>query len=278
MVIEIISMKFIRGAGVKIKYIFLIFAIFFASFIYTSKISAQTFPPFDFSNLNNFNFSNILDFADDFIPEISDIAGNLPSDPVNLLNTLTNGVIGTNVLNGNDFISTLFQITNSKNPDDAMSGFLSKVSDTLPPGVQTLVTSFNPQTGLFEIIGAVIGKNTFFDSLLGVVPNRKYETQNIPVVINNTEYSDVPSVSTSPSPTSQCTCSCRGSYSHLLTDGTYGWSPDFTATYTVPYDQLCSSSAHNSCDDLFLAKLQQDAAQNNITRTSTVYQCDKAGL
>lgn len=248
-----------------------------SSVIFTPKVRAQTFPPFDFSNLNNFNFSNFLDFADDFIPGFSDITGNLPSDPASLIGSLTNGAIGTNVLNGNDFMSTLFQITNSKNPDDAMSGFLSKVSDTLPPGVQTLVTSFNPQTGLFEIIGAVIGKNTFFDSLLGVVPNRKYETQNTPVVVNNAEYSDVPSDSISPNPSSQCTCSCRGSYSHLLPDGTYGWSPDFTATYTVPYDQLCSSSAHNSCDDLFLAMLQQDAAQNSITRTSTVYQCDKTG-
>ena len=147
------------------------------------KTHAQTFPfpipslPINIGDVSNINPSDILNIADDFIPGITDVlgGGTLPTNPTELLNQFAGNTPLNGILNGTDLLSIASQLTNGQSQTDALSNLLTNFGNVVPQDMLGTISTFDPNTGLWEIIGAVLGNSTYLNDLLSLIGNNKYQ-------------------------------------------------------------------------------------------------------
>ncbi len=164
------------------KFISLLIAIFLYSNVIVSQVSAQAFPfpipslPINIGDFSNFNPSDIIDFADDLIPGITDVVGGgtLPTNPTDLFNQLSGNNPLSGVLNGTDLLSMTSQLINGQSGSDVLPNLLSHFETIIPSNMLGTITTFDPNTGLWEIVGAVSGNTSFLNEYLPLIGGNKY--------------------------------------------------------------------------------------------------------
>lgn len=167
----------------KPRIIVFLLILWLSNLLFVPKIKAQTFPfpipslPINIGDFSNFDVSDIADFTDDFIPGITDIigGGTFPTNPTDLISQLGGNNPLNGILNGADLLSIASQLASGQSPSDALPNLLAAFADAVPRDMLGTISTFDPNTGLWEIIGAVSGNSTYLNDLMSILGNNRYQ-------------------------------------------------------------------------------------------------------
>ena len=133
-------------------------------------------------------FRHSIDISD-IKPIITDVNNNnnLPANPLNptsIINQLLTGQLSSTILSGTMLSTYVNQNGQNLSPDAVVPELLKNLSNQLPTDALATITTLNPQTGLFEILGALTGNITTVSDLLKFSPNTSYLLGNTKAVPN----------------------------------------------------------------------------------------------
>src|SRR3989338_3703766 len=135
--------------------------------------------PAGLPNFSQFNISDVL--------KIIGNNGNLPTNPLNptsIINQLLTGQLSSTILSGTMLSTYVNQNGQNLSPDAIVPELLKNLNSQLPTDALATITTLNPQTGLFETLGALTGNTTMVSDLLKFSPNTSYLLGNTKAVPN----------------------------------------------------------------------------------------------
>jgi len=135
--------------------------------------------PAGLPNFSQFNISDVLKIIGD--------NGNLPTNPLNptsIINQLLTGQLSLTILSGTMLSTYVNQNGQNLSPDAVVPEVLKNLNSQLSTDALATITTLNPQTGLFEILGALTGNTTTVSDLLKFSPNASYLLGNTKAVPN----------------------------------------------------------------------------------------------
>lgn len=145
--------------------------------------------PADLPNFSQFNISDVFKIVNDIIPDITGVInnGNLPTslpNPASIINQLLTGQLSSVILSGTSLSTYVSQFAKNPSSDDVIPELLKNLSSQLPANALSTITTLNPQTGLFDVLGALTGNTTTVSDLLKFSPNTSYLVGNTKAVPN----------------------------------------------------------------------------------------------
>lgn len=145
--------------------------------------------PAGLPNFSQFNLSDVLKIIKGVNPAISNVTdtNNLSVDqlnPANIINQLLTGQLSSTILSGTMLSTYVNQNGQNLSPDAIVPELLKNLNSQLPTDALATITTLNPQTGLFETLGALTGNITTVSDLLKFAPNTSYLVGNTKAVPN----------------------------------------------------------------------------------------------
>lgn len=136
--------------------------------------------PAGLPNFSQFNLSDVLKIIEGVNPELPVD----PLNPANIIDQLLTGQLSSTVLSGTMLSTYVNQNGQNLSPDAVVPELLKNLNSQLPTDALATITTLNPQTGLFETLGALTGNITTVSDLLKFAPNTSYLLGNTKAVPN----------------------------------------------------------------------------------------------